>query len=195
MKQYALDIDGARVQFEVRKRKGMHRLVLSVRQDGCVRVTVPWYVTVRMAERFVESKASWLRSVLARSTRATVPMSATERAQHFTTHREEARRFIHARLPAFGMYYGVTWGRVTIRNTVSRWGSASRAGNLNFNYRVLFLPPHLAEYVLVHELCHLRELNHSPRFWALVAETIPDWKERRRALRRVSMTALMTSSH
>lgn len=93
------------------------------------------------------------------------------------------------------MYYGVTWGRVTIRNTVSRWGSASRAGNLNFNYRVLFLPPHLAEYVLVHELCHLRELNHSPRFWALVAETIPDWKERRRALRRVSMTALMTSSH
>jgi predicted metal-dependent hydrolase len=75
--------------------------------------------------------------------------------------------------------------KVFIKNLKSRWGSCSSRGNLNFNYKLVFLPPAVADYIIVHELCHLRHFNHSAEFWALVAETIPRYKEFRRLLRKV----------
>ncbi len=98
--------------------------------------------------------------------------------------REAARRFVHARISALNAPYGFRWKRIAIRNTRSRWGSCSRAGNLNFNYKILLLPPELADYIIVHELCHLAELNHSPAFWALVSRTFPDYAAMRRDLKK-----------
>ena len=80
-------------------------------------------------------------------------------------------------------HYGFSFGRVAIRDQRSRWGSCSKKGNLNFNYRLLFLPLPLVDLVIVHELCHLKEFNHSSAFWALVEQTIPDLALRRNALR------------
>jgi predicted metal-dependent hydrolase len=96
----------------------------------------------------------------------------------------EAKKMAEERIARFGAYYEVRHARVSIRKQKTRWGSASTRGTLSFNYRIIFLPPELADYIVVHELCHLKEMNHSARFWALVAETVPDWKERRKALRR-----------
>lgn len=100
---------------------------------------------------------------------------------------KEARRMAEERVARFGKYYeerhGVRHARVSIRKQKTRWGSASTRGTLSFNYRIVFLPSELADYIVVHELCHLKEMNHSARFWALVAETIPEWKERRKRLR------------
>ena len=100
----------------------------------------------------------------------------------------EARKMAEARVARFGAYYearhGVRHARVSIRKQKTRWGSASTRGTLSFNYRIVFLPSELADYIVVHELCHLKEMNHSARFWALVVETVPDWRERRKALRR-----------
>ena len=74
---------------------------------------------------------------------------------------------------------------MSIRKQKSRWGSASkRSGNLNFNYRIAFLPPALADLLVVHELCHLIEANHSKRFWAQVSRAIPEYQALRRELRR-----------
>ena len=73
--------------------------------------------------------------------------------------------------------------RVSIKDQKTCWGSCSRKGNLNFNYKLLFLPEHLQDYVIVHELAHLVELSHSRRFWAVVAGVLPDWRVRRRELR------------
>jgi len=99
--------------------------------------------------------------------------------------KEDARMFVHKRLQVLNHHYGFAYKRVAIRNSSSRWGSCSQKGNLNFHYRLLQLPLELADYIIVHELCHLAELNHSDRFWSRVAEVVPDWKRHRKALRTV----------
>ena len=103
--------------------------------------------------------------------------------ENFLACRARAKKLVLERLTHFAPHYKVTYARVTIKDMRSRWGSCSRKGNLNFNYRLLFLPPELVDYVVVHELCHLREMNHSRAFWWLVAETIPDFVVRKHALR------------
>ncbi len=92
-----------------------------------------------------------------------------------------------SRLVALAPALGVAYGRVAIRAQKSCWGSCSRAGNLNFNYKLQFLPPRLQDYVIVHELAHLREHNHSARFWAAVAGVLPNWRSLRRELRETKM--------
>jgi predicted metal-dependent hydrolase len=82
------------------------------------------------------------------------------------------------------------YNRITIRNQKTRWGSCSSRGNLNFNYRVVFLPHSLAKYLVVHELCHLIELNHSKAYWKLVEEILPNHKELRKELKKVKIQSL-----
>lgn len=106
-------------------------------------------------------------------------------SKHYLQHKELARAFVHEKVAAFATVHGFTYGRIAIRNTKRSWGSCSELGNLNFNYKIIFLPEALAEYIIVHELCHLREFNHSPRFWAHMDEILPDHKERRRMLKKV----------
>jgi hypothetical protein len=98
--------------------------------------------------------------------------------------REQARRFIEHRIKYFNDYYGFKINRIAIKNTSTRWGSCSSKGNLNFNYRIIYLRPALQDYLLAHELCHLGQLNHSKKFWALVAQTIPDYIKINKELKR-----------
>jgi predicted metal-dependent hydrolase len=81
-------------------------------------------------------------------------------------------------------------GRISIRNQKTRWASCSRQGNLNFNWRIVLLPPRAQDYLIAHELSHLAEFNHSPRFWAQVARAVPEYAAIRRVLRRTSIPSL-----
>jgi len=108
--------------------------------------------------------------------------TAAERA-HYEAHKDAARQLVHQRLIYWNQFYNLPYNRVAIRNTRSRWGSCSSKRNLNFNYRILFLSPELQDYLIVHELCHLAEMNHGPRFWALVARQIPEYRDSIRALK------------
>lgn len=108
----------------------------------------------------------------------------TVRAALVAWYRKQARVMIAERLARWNTHYRFSFGRVTIKEQKSRWGSCSRAGNLNFNWRLLLAPLPVLDYVVVHELCHLRELNHSPAFWALVARACPDYLIHRRWLRQ-----------
>ena len=103
----------------------------------------------------------------------------------YLTHKEQARTLIHERLEYYNQFYKLTYNRVAIRDQRRCWGSCSSKGNLNFSYKLLFLPPCLRDYVILHELCHLRELNHSSQFWETMAEVMPDYKNRATALRHL----------
>lgn len=104
--------------------------------------------------------------------------------KHYLEHREATRTLVHARLQFFNIHYNLEYKRVAIRNQRRCWGSCSALGNVNFSYRLLFLPSELCDYIIVHELCHLKELNHSQRFWDLVGETIPDYEARKIAIKK-----------
>lgn len=114
--------------------------------------------------------------------------------KHYVAHKELARSFIHERLVYWNQFYEFSYNRVAIRNQRRCWGSCSSNRNLNFSYKLLFVPPCLADYIVVHELCHLKEMNHGPNFWKLVEEHMPDYKERRAHLRRLEQrgTAAIT---
>lgn len=105
--------------------------------------------------------------------------------KNYLQYKNQARCLVRQRLDYFNQFYNYKYNRVSIKNQRSRWGSCSRLGNLNFNYRLAHLPTELADYIIVHELCHLKEMNHSARFWQLVAQTMPDYLERRRELRKI----------
>ena len=98
--------------------------------------------------------------------------------------REQARGFVLERLAYFNQFYNFKINRVAIKNTSTRWGSCSSKGNLNFNYKIIYLRPELADYLIVHELCHLGEFNHSSKFHALVAKTIPNYASINKELKR-----------
>ncbi len=113
----------------------------------------------------------------------TRPWPPMARAQYLQ-HREVARAFIGERVAYWQSVQSFVVGRVSIKNHSRIWGSCSSLGNLNFNWRLVHLPSELADYVVVHELCHTVEHNHSRRFWALVETLMPDWRARRAALRQ-----------
>jgi predicted metal-dependent hydrolase len=119
----------------------------------------------------ISSKLAWsLRKVRVRRRKPKVN-------PHYRAHKEIARVLVHEKLLYWNSICRFTYKRVAIRNTKGNWGSCTSLKNLNFNYKILFLPPHLQDYIVVHELCHLQELHHGASFWNLVELYIPEYKQ------------------
>lgn len=87
--------------------------------------------------------------------------------------------------------YKLKYNRITIRDQKTRWGSCSSKNNLNFNYRILFLPRDLSEYLVAHELCHLHEMNHSKKYWTLLQRLVPNYKILQKKLKTIDMSRLI----
>lgn len=168
----------------IHSRRARH-LRLTVRSAGAVTVTLPRGLTLDHARYFVTKKAQWIFNAWERLRRQPITQPHP-RWPSYTSSKEQARIKILEALERWNSVYNFSYHRVSIKRQSTRWGSCSKLRNLNFNYKLLFLPPALLDYVVVHELCHLEELNHSRAFWQLVAQTIPDYKIRRRELRRYS---------
>lgn len=110
---------------------------------------------------------------------------ATSVTKHYVIHKESARTLIHERLTHWNQFYNLQFNRVAIRNQRRCWGSCTSLRNLNFSYKILFLPSHLQDYIIVHELCHLQELNHGQNFWDLVAQQLPEYRSHMAELRSI----------
>jgi predicted metal-dependent hydrolase len=108
--------------------------------------------------------------------------------KNYLENKNKAFELVKERIEYFNTFYNFKWDRIVVRNQKTRWGSCSKRGNLNFNYKIALLPQKSSDYIIVHELCHLGEFNHSRKFWDLVAKTIPDYKEIRKNLKNSQLT-------
>lgn len=142
---------------------------------GGVVVRAPAHLPAAEIDRFVRSKRSWIEAHLAQLP-ATQPKFTQDELEALAG---KALTVIPSRVAHFAPIVGVTWGKITIRNQRSRWGSCSAKGNLNFNCLLMLTPGHVIDYVVVHELCHWLEMNHSARFWAQVERVLPNYRRSR----------------
>jgi len=152
-------------------------LRLRLRADGSLLVTAPKRVPKLVIDKFIHDHAGWIAAKQDKLKRNPRPYSWVGTTAELKKFKSSAMRLAKDRLVHFNQVYGFRVVSVGIRNQKSRWGSCSSAGRLNFSYKIALLPPHLADYIIVHELCHLGEMNHSKRFWALVAKTMPEYRQ------------------
>lgn len=182
---YSFSINGATIAYTVRKNAHAKRMRIVIRPGGEVLATIPNRFPESMAHRLMQERAEWiLRHVDRMRTRGARQFAHYGR-EHYLEHKEAARELAHARLAHFNQFYNFNYGAISIRDQSTRWGSCSRSGNLNFNYKLAVMPEHIADYVIVHELCHCKEFNHSKAFWELVERTVPNHKEVRKQLRQL----------
>lgn len=150
-------------------------LALEINRNLQVVVRAPFGVSEEQIRRFVAQKQGWLDKHLADFAQAEpLPPLTSEEIRALA---EAALQDIPRRVERYAPVVGVTAGRITIRNQVSRWGSCSAKGNLNFNCLLMLCPEDVRDYVVVHELCHRKQMNHSPAFWAEVERVLPGYKE------------------
>lgn len=141
--------------------------------------------SMRLIENFVASKVEWIAAAQAHMRAHPRERVGEGTREEYMALKKKALHIAEERLQHFNVHYGLTWTRVSIRNQRTRWGSCSRAGALSFNYRIALLSSELADYLVVHELCHRKYMSHGPRFWALVGETVPNWRKLRGVLRKM----------
>lgn len=175
-------VDGIEVRLS---RKRVKNLNLRISRDGShVDVSAPSWVSEDEVRGFVRRKAAWIESHLAQA--ADTPMARASQAtpEEVARWREAVSSCVPALIAAWEPIMGVRAGKVAYRNMTSRWGSCQPStGRICINVRLALYPPECLEYVVVHELCHLLERGHGPRFHQLMDAFMPDWKQRRAKLR------------
>jgi predicted metal-dependent hydrolase len=169
------------ISCKIKKSRRAKNICLRVCADATAVLTIPWWVSKETGLRFLESKKNWLLDKI-RIKKEELRIKPQRTRTDYLKNKSAAERLVWGRLEHFNAFYNFNYNRVCIRDQKSRWGSCSAKKNLNFSYRLVFLPPELADYLVVHELCHLGEMNHSARFWKLVERTIPEYKLLRRKL-------------
>jgi hypothetical protein len=178
------------------------RYVIRVSADGAVRVTIPRGGSKKEAAAFAERERAWIekqqrrlederrnRELRTENSELRTPNSEPQMPDLDATVLARAKRELPARLLALAAQHGLTVARVSVRNQRWRWGSCSRRGHICLNWRLVDHPAWVRDYVMLHELMHLKRLDHSPRFWKLVAKACPEYQAARawlRALNRLS---------
>ena len=155
-------------------------IAIQIKPNGQVVVRCPKRMRVEEARRFVESKADWIEKHLAKRQTQNVAKYTPKEIEQL---REQARKLVTERVRYYAPIIGVTYGQIAIRTQHTRWGSCSSKGNLNFNCLLTIVPSEVLDYVVVHELCHRKELNHSARFWSEVERVIPGYRAQKKWLK------------
>ena len=167
-------------------RSNRKTLAIQINPDLSVTVRVPMYAPQSDIERILREKEGWIQKHIEKireqeANKKEIQGESVE-SEYLTNEEikklaDKALQHIPKRVSYYAKQIGVTYGKITIRNQKTRWGSCSSKGNLNFNCLLMLTPPEVIDYVVVHELCHRKEMNHSEAFWAEVEKVIPDYKE------------------
>ena len=157
-------------------------LALQLKPDGTVQVRAPLRTPKWQIEAFLREHWDWVERQRARL--AALPKVEKLSEEELAELKKRARRVFLARTAYFAPVVGVSCSRISVRSQRTKWGSCSAKGGLNFNCLLLLAPTEVLDYVVVHELCHRLEMNHSPRFWAEVERVLPDYAAARKWLRQ-----------
>lgn len=174
-------INNQKLQVKYKAYRRAKRIRIRLRDEQTISVTGPKRVSQQQIKQLLKNNHNWLESQLQQTPPSISPNQITQL-------RIKTRQLVRDRLAYFNQFYNFEYHRITIRDQISRWGSCSSHKTLSFNLRLALLPTDLSDYVVVHELCHLQEMNHSSKFWDLVAKTIPDHPLRRRKLNNWRLT-------
>lgn len=169
-------------------------LGITVDEQAQVTVRIPLSASVRSGMEYAQEKSGWImeKVLLQRERGQRRERIAARSEEDMSPAQRQAlrKRYIaaaHTYFPQRCAYYagllGVTYGKIRIAEQKTRWGSCSTSGTLSFNWKLMLAPPRVLDYVVIHELCHLIEMNHSKRFWSLVESVMPEYKEYRKWLK------------
>jgi hypothetical protein len=173
--QKEIILQNKKIPYTLRKSSRARRMRLAVYCDGSIVLTTPSDVREGIGETFISEKAQWLFSKLNFFSQFRGQPLARFSREDYLKYKGEALALVEKKIESFNAIYHYHYNGVNIKNQKTCWGSCSKKRNLNFNYKLLFLSEKVQDYIIVHELCHLKEFNHSRKFWALVAQAIPDY--------------------
>jgi predicted metal-dependent hydrolase len=160
-----------------------HSIRLSINHEGRVLATKPKRVPVFLVEEFIKKKQAWIEACLKKMAEKQESAKPLPTRQDFIANRYQFQKLIRQKLEKINSFYNFKYGLVTVKNAKTRLGSCSRRGALNFSYQLSRFDDEVIDYVVAHELCHLKEFNHSRKFWDLVALTIPNYREIRKKIK------------
>jgi len=149
------------------RRKGSKNIRLSVSASRGLLLSYPWHVSFTRAQDFLEKQEAWALSALERARQRSQAKPAFL-PQEIEVLRKKAKAELLPRLAQLAHQHNFAYNQSFIKNNRSNWGSCSGMNNINLNLKLMLLPEHLRDYVMLHELCHTRIKNHGPRFWALL---------------------------
>ena len=177
-------IKNQEITVDVRKSKKAKRMRIAVYCDGSVIAVHPESVGLNKILSVIENKFSWIKEKIDffNSRKDIIIFKGTKK--EYLKNKDKALELVKNKVEYFNQFYKFRYNKISIKDQKTRWGSCSKKGNLNFNYKILFLQKELQDYLIVHELCHLKEFNHSKKFWDLVRLKIPNLNNVSKMLRK-----------
>ncbi|MCM1159537.1 MAG: M48 family metallopeptidase [Bacteroidales bacterium] len=164
------------------QRSNRKTLAITVTSKGELLVKVPSAMREKEIGRFLAQKRYWIYKQAKRALQDA--QDRTDRSdEEIRTLKIQARQVLTQRTDKYKALLGVDYQKIRIGDQKTRWGSCSSKGTISYNWHLILMPERIMDYVIVHELCHLREMNHSKRFWQLVEEILPDYASRRKWLK------------
>lgn len=189
-KNIELNIKGQYFLVNIRSVAKSKRVKVSVSSNGKITVSKPYWLSFKSVFSFLKEQEDWIESQLNKQKIFSPLLQKNKQLEsraNYLKYKEQARKKILIRLEEINKLYGFKYKRVSVRDQKTRWGSCSRQANLNFNYKLIYLPSEGLDYILAHELCHLKEFNHGPEFWRLVARSVPNYRYWRKKLRNIDL--------
>lgn len=171
-------------EFTLRRNRRSKSIRITVVSGGEVFVSAPFGLPYEKILSFVEKHREWIRDKVGKYKKFPKKnLSKSDEKKLYKKYKAEAFQFTKKKVDFWNSLYKFSFKKISIRNSKTRWGSCSSKGTLSFNYKILFLPAHVSDYLVIHELCHIKEKNHGPAFWSLVALKCPEFRKTRAQLR------------
>lgn len=173
--------------YTIKVSKRAKRLRLAVYCDGSVIVTSPKSLEESFIDRFVKEKTQWVLEKITLFKENDNEAIKIYSKEDFLENKGKAFVIIKSKVKKYNQKFKFGYNEINIKNQKTKWGSCSKKKNLNFNYKIMFLNEELQNYIIVHELCHLKEMNHSRKFWTLVERALPEYREIKQELKKMEM--------